>query len=376
MTKKRVYQLARELGLENRELISRLVKIGIAVRSHSSALDDSDLEKIQSELLPPDPQGLVEQRIKTTVIRRRAVHLSAEETAKPSKGEPYANTAPQAAHLEATPKENLPVPAPKEVPVRTSIYRDRPAVRALLKPIAPVEAVHRPSKPARPAAQVETVSLKALASEPKAGSIKKPVQTVRPKVPMAEKKPLPVRPPEHREGKLPQIEIERKPQTSSAAVRPVPSFPREKLSTGRDPKIVKGVEIASPFDKACKPEAEKPMKEEGKPPVGALMDETAAARKLARIRKLDRKRKRIELEHGGRRRSKSREGKKVRPLGLMVDPSLPARAGVNNRDRTFFSAVAIALCKLKGSIQAYLKSLWAKGRFRCRRIVAKAGNSV
>ncbi len=40
MTKKRVYELAKELGLENRELISRLEKIGIAVKSHSSTLED------------------------------------------------------------------------------------------------------------------------------------------------------------------------------------------------------------------------------------------------------------------------------------------------------------------------------------------------
>ena len=55
MSKKRVYELAKELGLENKELIFRLEKIGITVRSHSSTLDDSDLEKIQLELHSPDP---------------------------------------------------------------------------------------------------------------------------------------------------------------------------------------------------------------------------------------------------------------------------------------------------------------------------------
>ena len=46
MSKKRVYELAKELGLENKELIARLEKIGIAVRSHSSTLDDADLEQL------------------------------------------------------------------------------------------------------------------------------------------------------------------------------------------------------------------------------------------------------------------------------------------------------------------------------------------
>ena len=73
MTKKRVYELAKELGLENKELISRLEKIGIAVQSHSSTLEDADLERIQAELLSPEPREVVEQRIKSTVIRRRAI---------------------------------------------------------------------------------------------------------------------------------------------------------------------------------------------------------------------------------------------------------------------------------------------------------------
>ncbi len=38
MAKKRVYELAKEMGLDNKELISRLEKIGIAVKSHSSTL--------------------------------------------------------------------------------------------------------------------------------------------------------------------------------------------------------------------------------------------------------------------------------------------------------------------------------------------------
>ncbi|MBM4315713.1 MAG: translation initiation factor IF-2, partial [Deltaproteobacteria bacterium] len=89
MSKKRVYELAKELGLENRELITRLEKIGIAVKSHSSTLEDSDLERIQAELLSPQPREVVEQRIKSTVIRRRAVRMPVEE-AKPEEPVPPA----------------------------------------------------------------------------------------------------------------------------------------------------------------------------------------------------------------------------------------------------------------------------------------------
>ena len=71
MAKKRVYELAKELGLENKELIARLEKIGIAVKSHSSTFEDDELERIQAELLSPEPREVVEKRIKSTVIRRR-----------------------------------------------------------------------------------------------------------------------------------------------------------------------------------------------------------------------------------------------------------------------------------------------------------------
>ena len=36
----RVYELAKQLGMENRELIPELKRLGIPVASHSSALDE------------------------------------------------------------------------------------------------------------------------------------------------------------------------------------------------------------------------------------------------------------------------------------------------------------------------------------------------
>ena len=83
MSKKRVYELAKELGLENRELISRLEKIGIAVKSHSSTLEDGDLERIKEELLSPEPREVAEKRIKPGVIRRRAFRMPTEESPPP-----------------------------------------------------------------------------------------------------------------------------------------------------------------------------------------------------------------------------------------------------------------------------------------------------
>ncbi len=79
MSKKRVYELARDLGIENKELIARLEKLGITVKSHSSSLEDSDVERLKRDIHAAEPHEVEERRIKSTVIRRRAVRSVAEE---------------------------------------------------------------------------------------------------------------------------------------------------------------------------------------------------------------------------------------------------------------------------------------------------------
>ena len=48
----RVYELAKQLGMENRELIPELKRMGITVASHSSALDDDVVQKALEKLSP------------------------------------------------------------------------------------------------------------------------------------------------------------------------------------------------------------------------------------------------------------------------------------------------------------------------------------
>jgi translation initiation factor IF-2 len=48
----RVYELAKQLGLENKELIAELKRLGIAVASHSSALDEASVQKALEKLAP------------------------------------------------------------------------------------------------------------------------------------------------------------------------------------------------------------------------------------------------------------------------------------------------------------------------------------
>jgi translation initiation factor IF-2 len=340
MSKKRVYELAKELGLENKELIARLEKIGIAVRSHSSTLEDADMERIQSELLSPEPREVVEQRIKTTVIRRRAVRLPAEEikpeeaAPAPPEEKPAVEPAPRP---EPVLKEALSRPVPKEVPVRTSIYRDVPPGEAIPKPVPSVKPVPKPVTPKEPvpgpAVKIDAVKPEPSAPEQKKTEQKgeqetKPVPEILSKTPV-EQKPLPVRPPEQREIKPSTVDRVPRSQTPSEAPKPVPPVSKKELSRRPDLKIVKDVAVPPPsrLDKIGRVEAEKPKKKGGKPPVEVLMGEVVAPRKKALIKKLvDRKDKRIEVERGEERLPKWREEKKAAPVKMKKTPITTPKA--------------------------------------------------
>ena len=91
MPKKRVHELAKELGWENKKLIAHLEKIGIPVKTASSSLEENEVERIKNELLATETREVVEERIKSTVIRRRTVRTPVEiplEEAPEKKEEP------------------------------------------------------------------------------------------------------------------------------------------------------------------------------------------------------------------------------------------------------------------------------------------------
>ncbi|MDQ1278688.1 MAG: translation initiation factor, partial [Thermodesulfobacteriota bacterium] len=112
MSKMRVYELARELGVDNKDLIARLEKMGIAVKSHSSTLEDSDVERVKRDASAAEPHEMVEKRVKSTVIRRRAIRSAVEEEAPV----PAAESLPVAGKTEEP--EVKPISEPTVEPVR------------------------------------------------------------------------------------------------------------------------------------------------------------------------------------------------------------------------------------------------------------------
>ena len=50
MSKVRVYEVARELSLSNRELLNRIQSLGIQVRNHMSALEPAEVDRVRRAL--------------------------------------------------------------------------------------------------------------------------------------------------------------------------------------------------------------------------------------------------------------------------------------------------------------------------------------
>jgi len=106
MSKIRVYELAKELGIDNKDLIIRLEKLGIAVKAHSSSLEEADAQRVRTEFSLGEKDAIVEERVKRTVIRRRAVRQATPEVEEtPVEPQPESEGAIEAEKKEAIGEE-------------------------------------------------------------------------------------------------------------------------------------------------------------------------------------------------------------------------------------------------------------------------------
>ena len=138
MSKVRVYEVARELNMNNRELLNRIQSLGIQVRNHMSALDPAEVDRVRRALEKDKAENTVEERIRKTVIRRRTVPKKADEV-----------DVIEAAADERPISEERPIPVIAEAPAAPRV----PRVRARVEPEPPVEAA--PVVEERPVALVE-----------------------------------------------------------------------------------------------------------------------------------------------------------------------------------------------------------------------------
>ena len=87
MAKVRVYELAKELSMDNKELVEKLKAAGILVKNYMSTLDEQVVEKAREGALGVVSEVIEEKRIRPTVIRRRKKTVTVEEEKVPEKVE-------------------------------------------------------------------------------------------------------------------------------------------------------------------------------------------------------------------------------------------------------------------------------------------------
>ena len=171
MAKIRVYELARTLNMNNKELLQKLEEMEIEVKSHMSSLDELTVELIKTNLLGRKPvEAEEETRVKSTVIRRRKKRVKAEAAEAPQ---------PEAAEAVGKVEEKVVEKAAEapaeEVAEAKKTAEDEAAVEAHEKPVA--------KKKAKAAEKAEPVKKKKGKKEAPAKIIKLPLKpkVVRPK---------------------------------------------------------------------------------------------------------------------------------------------------------------------------------------------------
>jgi translation initiation factor IF-2 len=158
MAKTRVYELARNLNLTNKILLSKLSDLDISVKSHMSSLDDEAVARIQMMISGKNKETVEETRIKSTVIRRRRKKEPVEATPEP----PAEPEGVAAAEQEAP--ESVDVKAAEEKPADATEPTAEAARSVDLKEKKPKKAVKKVKKQA--AAKIIQLPVKPVAKPP------------------------------------------------------------------------------------------------------------------------------------------------------------------------------------------------------------------
>jgi translation initiation factor IF-2 len=129
MSRVRVYELAKEAGMESKILAEQLIALGYNIKSHSSTVEDTVADEIRSKILGTVKTEIVEKRISgkggATVIRRRSRTVR-QEPEEEIKARP--ETEPEV--MEQEPARAEEIPAVTEAEAVTAPVEEEKAVPA------------------------------------------------------------------------------------------------------------------------------------------------------------------------------------------------------------------------------------------------------
>ena len=247
--KVRIYELSRDLGLDNRDVLNAAEKLSIAAKSHSSSISDGEAAKIKALLngngkaaggakAPAKPEAgnqiLSLKKAPSTPNKSAAAPPSAPPSRKPEiVAKPAAKPASPAKPAPSAPPSRKPevVAKPVAKPASPAKPAPKPVAKPAAKPAsAPAPAPARPAQPLRP--QASNRPPQQPPSRPQAKPAAKPPVVMskptapppRPAKPAApvprrdqNRPPVPMRPPNQQQRPAPQRSG---PPRSGAPIRP------------------------------------------------------------------------------------------------------------------------------------------------------------
>ena len=244
MSKVRVYEVARQLGMKNKELVALFQSLGFnEVRNHMSAVEQDVVDKVKRKLEKKDEPEVVEQRIRKGVVKRRA---RGRKAGTPSN----AGAPPSGAGVVPEAKPSVPVAEPSAPRKKTPVKAEAPKKKAPEKveepPKKEAEAPTPAEKaPAEPAPSPEEKAAPAAAKSAPAASEAKAAEPA-PKADQAEEAKAPSPPEKAAEpapkpaAEAPAKPVENKPAPAAAKAEEKPAEEPKKRPTS-PPKT--GIEV-------------------------------------------------------------------------------------------------------------------------------------
>ena len=161
MARMRVHELAKDLNVNTKELLERILRLGIRVKNHMSSLTDEETEAIRAHCAETRVEQVEERRVTRGVIRRRR-----KVSQEPMEAESPIVTPPEeAAAIEATVETAMATPPSTAT---EALPTESPAEPGPVQPAGPVELEAEP--PVAPVA-VPPATVEPEATEPEAAAL-------------------------------------------------------------------------------------------------------------------------------------------------------------------------------------------------------------
>jgi translation initiation factor IF-2 len=264
--KVRVYEVAKDVGLSNKDLVDKIRALGIEVKNHMSALEPDDVARVKRAVEKERHENTVVERIQPTVMRRRSKGGPPETAADaPRSSSPPPRASEPASRRRVNLDDILPHRGPKPHVPEPEVEEEVAAA-----PPPPVEAPvhHEPEEePVREVAHAHAPEPEPV-HEPEPEPAPIAAQAIEVVEPSPETPPPPVPVDARRAPPPPVVEVRPAPPPPPAADRPKQKTQFEvELERARAESAAKQAALA-----AQKAAAPAPAAVPGRPAVGSIIE--------------------------------------------------------------------------------------------------------